>query len=255
MIILCMFMLLLCIYIRQRNVIPKVVHKIYIQDDMQIPSEIPKVIQEQHDNWKRLNPEYEHRFYSGKDCEQYLKTHFSERHLKTYLKLKPYSYKCDFMRYCIVYNEGGVYTDWKMECLKPLRTFIKPETRWMSFWDLGEPAMWTGFFAAMPGSCVLKRAIDMCIYNTENNIYGRGTLYPTGPDVLGISFSKCYPQYKWRNQISTRDIRVGNFILPSLWFKQRPLMNWKCTHCEKGQDWENGNNYGEMWQRRDIYVT
>ena len=233
--------------------VPKVIHKVYIEHSMTIPKPLPKPIQEARDSWKIMNPEYTIKYYSGKDCEDYLWKHFGQRHLKAFRKLKPYALKSDLFRYCLLYIEGGVYTDWKTVCHIPLRELIRKDTKWISIWDIVRPNMWNGFFVTPPKNPILKTAIDMCLYNIENNIYGTQCLEPTGPKLFGTAFVHHYPQYKHFKEVDENGIQLGLFKPTNIVFKDKVNLQSKCDQCGQTQDWDKGNNYVKMWMNKDIY--
>ena len=236
-----------------KSSIPKVIHKVYIEHSMTIPSSLPDDIKNAHNTWKVKNPGYKIKYYGGKDCEKYLLKHFGKRHLHAFRKLKPYSYKCDFFRFCVVYKEGGVYSDWKTVCHQPLDSLITSNTKWISSWDVVRPNMVTGFFVCAPKNKVLKTAIDMCLYNIENNVYGSWCLEPTGPTLFGNAFSKHYPRYKHGTPVNENGILLGTFSPTKIFFKNTMYLESKCATCGQTQDWDKGNNYVKMWLNRDIY--
>lgn len=233
--------------------VPKVIHKVYIEHSMTIPTELPKPIQEAHNTWTKMNPKYTMKYYSGHDCEHYALKYFGERHLKAFRKLKPYSYKCDLIRFMILYNEGGVYTDWKTVCLTPLNKLIRENTKWISAWDTKPGRMLTGFFVTPPKNPILKTAIDMCLYNIDNNIYGSSPLEPTGPILLGKAFSTHYPQYEPHKIINEDGIQLGIFKVPIVRFNNIPYLQTKCDNCDQSQNWDKGNNYNTLWTNKDVY--
>lgn len=237
----------------QTMYVPKVIYKVYIEHSMTIPNPLPKPIQGVHDSWKIMNPEYTFKYYNGNDCERYLLKHFGQRHLKAFRKLKPYSYKCDFIRYCILYNEGGVYTDWKTMCLIPLRELVRNDTKWISNWDLVSPYMLTGFFVTPPQNPILKTTIDMCLNNIENNIHGTTCLDPTGPALLGKAFALHYPQYEHNKQVDENGIQLGLFQPTNIIFNDKVYLQSKGDKCGQTSDWDKGNNYSLMWMNNDIY--
>ena len=96
--------------------IPKVIHKIYIDSTMGLDNIDPNV-KELFNKIKKMNPGYELKIWSGEDCRKYLLQNFSQEHLDTFDALKPYAFKADFARYCILYNEGGWYSDLKEDPL------------------------------------------------------------------------------------------------------------------------------------------
>jgi mannosyltransferase OCH1-like enzyme len=251
------------------NKIPKVIHRVYIDFTMHIPKILSNEIQVAHNTWKTLNPGYRIKYYSGHDCEQYLLKHFGERHLDAFKKVNAFAYKCDLFRYCLLYNEGGIYTDWKTVCIKPIKSLLKRDTIWASGWDHSgpevQPYMWNGFICSQPKSPILRTAIDMCLYNIENNVYGTTCLEPTGPKLLGKAFLKHYPQYGGRHSelIDENSIIIGRGVrLPSLSQAKAPKHLYfnpdfhvliKCETCGQTQYWKNGNSYNTMWNNKEIY--
>ena len=104
--------------------VPKVIHKVVIVDGGKLPV-LPDGMKKALETWYRMNPGYKVKMYSGDDCVSYIKEHFDEEILGAYEALKPYSYKCDFMRHLIMYNEGGWYSDLRQVCLEPIETLEK----------------------------------------------------------------------------------------------------------------------------------
>lgn len=236
--------------------IPKVIHKVYIEHSMNLPNSLPFEIKKAHDSWRHMNPGYKIKTYGGNDCEKYLLKHFGKRHVDAFMKLKPYSYKCDFIRFAIIYNEGGIYTDWKTVCHKPIdHMILTDDTKWISSWDVVRSNMWTGFFVSAPKSPILKTAIDMCLYNIENNVFGKSCLEPTGPVLFGNAFLKHYPKYEFGKQINENGIILGEFKPTNIYFNNDLYLQSKCNECSQTQDWDKGNNYVKMWMHRDIYRT
>lgn len=231
--------------------IPKIIHKVFIQHSMQLPRNVSEPIKNAHLSWEQQNPEYEIKYYSGTDCELYLQKYFSDRHYKAYKKLKPYAYKVDFFRYCLMYHEGGVYTDWKMVCLYPLHNLRNK--KWVSSWDVGENNMLNGFFMTYSKNPILHTAIEMCLHNIENNLYGNWCLDVTGPKLLGQAFSQHYPQIEFGKPYNKDGILLGTFSPPNIFINNKLFLKSKCEHCNHTQEWEHGNNYIKMWLNKDIY--
>lgn len=250
----------------ERRKIPRIIHKVYINHDgtLNLQSQ-PDYIQEAHATWKTLNPDYEIKYYSRNDCEDYLRAHFPEEYLKTFRSLKPYSYKCDFFRYCVVYREGGVYTDWKMVCLKPLNEYIDDTSTFVGAWDYSLPDLLNGFYASSSKNELLKFAIDICIENTKSKNYNlKDWLYPTGPGCFGAALSLYMKRYNVDTKTifykdfnfskNNENIKIGIHNNNHIWILGERVMMIKCGKCNKSQNWNEGNNYAEMWINRDVYL-
>ena len=115
-VICCLFFFILVSFysaFAKRNSIPRIIHKIYIENSKTIPVNKITEFKEAHESWKTLNPDYKIRYWSWEDCENYLIENFDERYIKVFNKLKPFSYKCDFFKFCVIFKEGGWISDWK----------------------------------------------------------------------------------------------------------------------------------------------
>ena len=235
--------------------IPKVVHKIFLNREMnEQPIEGP--IQRAMDTWKTLNPGYTLKFWFGEDCRNYLLKYFGKSHLECFDNLVPYAYKTDFMRYCILYNEGGWYSDWQQVLLTPLDTF---NYSWVSCWDTtGEEnringCMQNGFIGACRGNVVLKQCIESCISNVLNKNYGKSPWYPTGPCLLGDSFRKYNNLKDIKLGHTETDSKLGPcFIIDG----KKVVINKCCVDVDKPATlFENGNDYMELWKNKNVFTS
>lgn len=246
--------ILICIYYfylfinNQR--IPKIIHKIYIEHSMKIPENKIIEFKEAHDSWKLLNPDYEIRYWSGEDCEQYLSENFGERYLNVFRKLKPYSYKCDFLKFCIIFKEGGWYSDWKQKTYINLNSIGDNDL--ICFHDHGIPelnyrrSISCGFFGSVKSNPIIELAMNQIIYNVENNIYGLHPLDPTGPYNFGKALWTFLENKEYK-------ILFGIYKANFYSIDNKIIIKHKTDNNIYNQNWENGNNYGEMWYQKDIY--
>ena len=251
----CSFLLILYIIVKRNKQIkckiPHILSKIYIDDSMEIPK-IPTEIKECHTKWEELNPDYTVRYWSGNKCRRYLLKHFGKEYLDCFDNINAYSGKCNFFRYCIVYNEGGWYSDWKQYPYVSLEHIINThcynDTEWISCFDRptidGIRCMQPAFFGSIPKHPILKKAIDICLYNVKNKYYPKNVLQTTGPCVLGKA-------YKLTNDKSK--CIIGEWLNFKYYFDNEPVVLHKCDKCEHSQNWENGNNYNALFHSRKYY--
>ena len=232
--------------------IPKVIHKIIIVDEGNIPP-IPEGMKKALETWYRMNPDYKVKIYSGEDCVEYIKTHFDDEVLKAYNTLKPYSYKCDLMRHLILYNEGGWYSDIRQVCLEPLDTLSNLNREYYTSLDCppNQMCMYTAFIGSVKEHPISKKMIDLLLWNVKQRHYGIDCLYPTGPGAYmnsAIDYVRAYPEKCVIGQ-HTPDEHVvfgGTRVL-------------KCKYnSAKGADNSDlggTNDYGVMWMNRDVYIN
>jgi mannosyltransferase OCH1-like enzyme len=243
----------------ENNNIPKVIHKVLIQDDGKIPKNLDKNIKDAHNSWKEMNPDYKIIYWSLNDCREYLKNNFPSSHLESFDCIKAYAGKCDFFRYCIIYNEGGWYSDWKEICLvKNMLNNIGDNKNFVYFYDKGTPniirdkCVVNGFFGSIPKHPILKIAINFIIENIKNKYYGENTLAPTGPCVFGKAikeYNKRYNKIESQGEFNHKLSKGGNFYHNKL----GKIIQHKCNKCGEGQNWKNGNNYNKLWNDRNYY--
>lgn len=231
--------------------IPKVIHKVLIVDDGKIP-EIPEGMNKAIETWYRLNPGYKVKIYSGESCINYIKQHFDDEVLKAYQTLKPYAYKCDLMRHLIVYNEGGWYSDIRQICLEPIDNLSSSNKEYYTSVDCppNQMCMYNAFIGSIPKHDISKKMIDLVLWNVKQRHYGLDCLYPTGPGAYmnaSIDYIRAYPDKCMIGQHTPDEhILFGN----------HKFIKCKYNNARGGDnsDLKGGNDYGEMWRNRDIYL-
>ena len=234
--------------------IPEIIHKVIIVDDGEIPS-LPEPMKEAMNTFKENNPKYKHKLYSGKDCEEYIKTHFDNKILDTYLKLKPYSYRADLFRFLVVYNEGGWYSDSKQVCYQPIDKLQNGKEFIVSLdASINPNCLFTAFFGSIPKHPILKKCIDMIVFNVEHEHYGIDCLYPTGPGL----FMQCAVDYirKYPDRCLIGRHIIDNQKQSFICFDKQIFIKHKYNSPPQGgiySDIKGGNNYGEMWKNWDVY--
>ena len=89
--------------------IPKICHQTWNTSDL--CPEIKKIIQ----NNKLHNPDIKFKLYTSADRESYIKKNFDGLTYSAFKKINPKygAMLADFFRYCVLYNEGGIYLDIK----------------------------------------------------------------------------------------------------------------------------------------------
>ena len=241
--------------------IPKILNKIFIQHSGDFEGALTHPnLKKAHNSWKILNPGYKIQYWNLNLCREYLKNHFSPKFLEAFDCIKAYGGKTNFFRYCIIYNEGGWYSDWKQECLINglLDSLSKDNIEWFSCWDEGtnftikNKCMQNAFFGAIPKHPTLKKVLNICFEHIKSKYYGRSPLELTGVCVFGEGFNKVTPNhYKlgYYNHDELENENSGGWF----YYDGVPMVKHKCTRCGYGQDWPQGNNYSKMWKDKSYY--
>ena len=232
--------------------IPKVIHKIIIVDDGKIPK-FPDGMKNALETFYRMNPEYKVKIYSGDDCIEYIKKYYDEEILTAFNTIKPYSYKCDLMRHLILYNEGGWYSDIRQICIEPIKTLSSYNKEYYTSIDCppNQTCMYTAFIGSIAKHDISKKMIDLVLWNVRQRHYGLDCLYPTGPGAYmnaTIDYVRAYPERCMIGQ-HTADEHIV--------FAGRSFIKCKYNNARgaDNSDIKGGNDYGEMWRKRDIYLV
>ena len=235
------------------HLIPDVVHKIFINKSMQIDNDIINS-NNALESWQQLNQGYKIKYWSGNDCIDYLKNNFSQQHVDCFNSLKPFAYKTDFFRYCVLYNEGGWYSDWQQKLLVPLDQINDKNYEWVSCldicWDycIKNKCMQNAFIGSQKGNIILKKVIEKCITNISNKYYGNTALDITGPYVLGNVFREnkdLMKNYKLGFYKYSEEYPAGYFkIDETIIISHKDNLNFHS---------KDGNNYTELWNNKEVY--
>ncbi len=230
--------------------------------------ELPQKVKENIDSFKRWHPNFEHRLFFDQMIREFLSARFGAETLEAYDSLKPYSYKADLARYCLIYYFGGIYADISTFFFTNWPPLMRgnrlPEQQIAVFKGSGAFAPWeipqTVFYAPAQHKALAK-AIDLVCANVKNRYYGSTPLCPTGPVLFGKAIaSTCDP-----NEVILGECKTINptgdltkFISePSTSFMFRN--NLVATKRKRGGGpqtelgLKGGNSYLDAWNRRDIY--
>lgn len=215
--------------------------------------------------WIDLNPEYEHLYFTGKECREWLAKEYSQRTIDAYDSLVPGAYKADLFRICFIYKHGGVYVDSAMENLVPLREIIQPHHEFVSAKDDGVDAgIYQAFFAATPQHPALAQIIELILERVEKQEYGHRDLYITGPVAFGHGLNK------WLGREQETDFDPGNYAGGRVFLYHRyskensPIggifdteggelihIKYPCSFAEKA--FWNPVSYSTLWKERKVF--
>lgn len=232
--------------------IPKIIHKVFITHNGTIGN-IPKNVRDAHNTWVDKNNGYKLNLWSGNDCREYLLRNFPPDIIQTFDHIKGYAWKCDFFRYCLIYKEGGWYSDWNEVCLTNNllnKLLIGYEDGIIHFTDkdcinliykTSNPirCSMTAFFGSKKYNQALKNIIKKIVYNVNTKYYGPNFLATTGPGIFG-KFVNIYPSCGYYQQ---------NFYFHNNFGK---VIQHKYDQCK--HDYSQGNDYRKLWEKKDIYV-
>ena len=193
------------------HVIPKVCHQTW--HTRELSPEIQKVMK----NNKLKNPDIEFKLYTDNDIDVYIKKNFDDLTYTAFKKINPKygAALADFFRYCVLYNEGGIYLDIKSSlktklfgniiknddiCILDKQSFFRENWRYQL--GYGTYEQWLLIFCK--GHLYLKNMINLMVEALHSNIepkpfnmswFGHThtkekVLRLTGPDAFAVAIHK-----------------------------------------------------------------
>jgi mannosyltransferase OCH1-like enzyme len=194
---------------------------------------------------KTDNPEFEHHLYDEPKCREYIKTHFSKRILNAYDKVVPYALKADLWRYCIIYNNGGIYIDSKYYGINNFK-FIQLIDKEYFCTDIIKSygGIYNAILICKPHNPILLKSIQQFVKNAENNYYGSTPLC-IGPLMMKDFFTQ--------KQIDSFPLKLEQLPNEEPYIKlngKRILQyNKKYAIDKKIQN----NHWTKYWQKKKLY--
>jgi mannosyltransferase OCH1-like enzyme len=227
-------------------------------------AELPETIKASIASFKSVHPDIEHVYFNGSDARKLIYDHFDNDVLAAFDKLKPYAFKCDLARLCVIYALGGIYSDVSRFFLKgwlPSRALNTTGTldKLCVFRDFMNISPWDtsqAVFAAPAHHKALEKAINTIVYNTKINYYGTSVLSPTGPEMFGKAVAlTCQPDEivcgdSHLHIVPENGRKLHTFIFEGkvIAYKMKMPAGDQSDLGVKG-----GNDYLAMYYQRDIY--
>jgi mannosyltransferase OCH1-like enzyme len=212
------------------------------------------LIDRNKDRFKHFYPELEHKVWGMEEVRNFIFDRFGKETTQAFDTLKPYAYKADLARLCLLYELGGFYFDIHAV---PACSMI-PSQKLMVFRDIQRNsftswAVQTNVMYSEKAQYVFQLTIEKILSNVSNKYYGITALCPTGPTVFGESLVKVG---------ANLDMIIGDFIelTPSFSIKNNASILPDGKIFAFGKTLSGGdinlpgsNNYGQMWFDKDIY--
>ena len=134
-----------------------------------------------------------YRLWQRDELTAFLADEYGDRVARAFDDVRPYAYKTDLARYCLLHRLGGWYVDYGLRRIQvpgnlpdvDLVAFRDRQSHSRTSW-----AVQCGLLFARPGLDALGDAIDRCVHNIEHRYYGPTPLNPTGPAVLGQAIAR-----------------------------------------------------------------
>lgn len=194
-----------------------------------------------------------YRMWSLDDARALISDVYRLEVLKAFDILRPFAYKADLARYCIVNHIGGIYIDLSVT---DFLGFDVGDYEFVGFRDPNSAdTSWkvaNNMFYSTKDSPILQASISECLANVDRRFYGKDPHFPTGPSVLGRAVANHSLEsrvqlgsYWWFKR------RRNKYTLPGQGVVARGKVGGRCLGGISGI--LGGNNYNVMWRERTVY--
>ena len=204
-------------------------------------------------------PDHDYTLYDAASLRGLIESEFEREVVTAFDRLRPYSYKADLAKYCLLFKKGGWYVDIGTRFMS--RVSVSDNIRMIVFRDTGRHTLtpWAiscGLIYSKPESTVFQKAIEIIISNCKSDYYGITPLCPSGPNVFGEALA----------MTRLKDgLLVGDALdlTPTHQRKNRAYVLPDGTVCAARKPAAGGdlqtlgghgtNNYNSFWHARQVY--
>lgn len=201
-----------------------------------------------------------HTIYNKETLKQFIANNYSEDVLWAYESLRPYSYKADLGRFCLLNKLGGWYLDIAVRMVNPVE--VGDRIKFLAFrerqrFSFTSWACATTVLYSKPDNAALQNAIDLIVKNCKEKYYGITPLCPTGPTLLGqaLAMNGGQADFVYGDYLEltpTHEQKNRAFVLPN-----GTIMAWSKPSGGgdlSGVGATGVNNYNELWARKEVYA-
>ena len=204
---------------------------------------------------QKQNPQFEYFLFDDQDCLDFIKENFDESVANAFNRLVPGAYKADLWRYCVMYIHGGIYLDMKIRCVGDFRLIeLTKEEHYVKDRDSNDfmsPhfGIYNAVMVQRPKNPLMMDCIKQIVKNVNENEYGFGYLYPTGPGLLGFLYEKNKNRYNL-NEIDMFHDETREIIR----YNNRVVLEHYPEYRKEQLLYQNELHYSALWKRESIYL-
>jgi hypothetical protein len=219
--------------------------------------QLPIKMQENVDKMRKINPEFNIQLFDDNDCRKFIKKNFNEDILIAFDTLKPGAYKADLWRLCILYINGGIYIDIKLNCINNFKFIALTEKEHFvidrpGFWKEETFGLYNALIVTKPKNNLLLRCINKISKNVKNKNYDFNTLYPTGPGLIGEEYIKMLRKNEStiESELNKLDLCMDNYTII---FNNIPIINNYKEYRDEQKQFAKTKTYDELYLHKQIY--
>jgi mannosyltransferase OCH1-like enzyme len=211
---------------------------------------LPPVMNTNYQYLVESNPKITFHLYDEEDCRNFILNNFEKDVLNAYDSLIPCSYKSDLWRFCVLYINGGIYMDIKYKCINNFK-FIALTEKEHFVRDKIPTNVYTALIVCLPKNEIMKKCIRQIVENLKNKYYGKDTLDPTGPGLLGSFFTNKEKNYTplYHDFVNIENKITDYYIVQY----DRIILRVYKEYRNEQKKYQKKEHYTEFYKNKNIY--
>lgn len=135
--------------------------------------------------WETMGVEV--RDYTDEDVDAYVRGFLTDDNLEAYNNLQSFTLKTDIWRLCVLYSEGGIYTDVHIRPLMDLKQVFDSDIDHVFVIDTltCDKRIYNAMMMAKRRSSLIGKMLERALLHIRNTVYTLNVLDITGPGVIG----------------------------------------------------------------------
>ena len=230
-----------------------------------------KLFQKCHQMWMDMNHNLCMVWYDNYDCDRFMRK-MEPRIWNCYQKLNVGAFKADLFRLCILYQNGGIYTDAHTTPYISIREMMRGCTKkgqqhmFISALDCKSAGsgIHNGFIISSPEHPFIKECIHMIVTNVETDNYTDHILGITGPKCLARAINSVLNREKnelfregW-NEHSDLSFYLYRFQwgpFQYIYKGSKVIVSKKYCTISYMLDKMRSDTYAKKWRKKEVFKT
>jgi hypothetical protein len=201
---------------------------------------------------KLLNSDFSFKLFDDNDCREFIEQNFNSIVLETFDNLLPGAFKSDLWKYCILYLNGGIYLDMKLEPIDDFKLNNLIELRedvLDKYNDNDYISINNGLLFSVPNNIAYLKCINVIIENVKNLNYNNNSKAVTGSILLGriLKNSQSY-SYDLKNKYKLFTSDCGEIIF----FNKNPILKFYNGYIDE-KYYNLNTDYNFLWKKKYVF--
>lgn len=232
------------------------IFQIFLCDDEWLPwnlTNCSQIFENKKQKILEMYPDGNYQLYTNDTIKDFL-FEFNREVFDCFTSLKPYAFRADLARYCLLYQFGGWYFDISVT---PLFKFETNKST-LLFFNKNKKIIENSIFYCQPKHSLMMSSINLSVTKIKNKSYGENPLDITGPQILTTAFDSLDRTVKKNIHYGSYTYKNYNDEASERWYE---IDNLKFAEYKKYEyisridqiGFAGTNRYVDLWRTQNVY--